>query len=215
MSACRLLPQFTKVTSMKDALRRSMKAVQRQCSSVRKASLVQLSRNFWGVQRHFWGVHQACHLLLVVFVFLPGHDSLIKTVRSLEGDLADHNLATDKQRAPSHAVVTAKTSRDIENIQLQSSSKPFFGICQSDRLNGIEVASVWVWTTSIPCFLRVFICFLLMLAFQIVWMILGASRYWHQTRGSASHVHNHEVGTWTMQLCHCSLLMIMLHWQSV
>ena len=106
MSASSLLPQFTKVTSMKDALRRSMKAVQRQCSSVRKGSLVQLSRNFWGV-------HQACHLLLlvVVFVFLPGHDSLIKTVRSLEGDLADHNLATDKQRAPSHAVDCKNESR--------------------------------------------------------------------------------------------------------
>merc|ERR1712048_1520175 len=26
------------------------------------------------------------------------YDALVKTVRSLEGDLADHNLATDKQR---------------------------------------------------------------------------------------------------------------------
>lgn len=42
-----------------------------------------------------------------------------------------------------------------------------------------------------------------MLAFQIVWMILGSFRYWHQTRGSASHVHNHEARTWKMQHCHC------------
>eukprot|EP00403_Amphidinium_massartii_P023609 CAMPEP_0178390208 /NCGR_PEP_ID=MMETSP0689_2-20121128/10525_1 /TAXON_ID=160604 /ORGANISM="Amphidinium massartii, Strain CS-259" /LENGTH=616 /DNA_ID=CAMNT_0020010705 /DNA_START=1 /DNA_END=1851 /DNA_ORIENTATION=+ len=30
------------------------------------------------------------------------YDSLVKTVRSLEGDLADHNLATDKQRTDTH-----------------------------------------------------------------------------------------------------------------
>lgn len=99
MSASSLLPQFTKVTSMKDALRRSMKAVLSDSAAASEKPVWSAT-----VQRRFWGVHQACHLLLVVFVFLPGHDSLIKTVRSLEGDLADHNLATDKQRAPSHAV---------------------------------------------------------------------------------------------------------------
>jgi len=30
------------------------------------------------------------------------YDSLVKTVRALEGDLADHNLATDKQRTDTH-----------------------------------------------------------------------------------------------------------------
>jgi hypothetical protein len=46
-----------------------------------------------------------------------GYDSLVKTVRSLEGDLADHNLATDKQRAlPGKQLRQKSACRDMDSI---------------------------------------------------------------------------------------------------
>ena len=140
MSASSLLPKFTKVTSMKKRPTKIYESCTvRQCSSVRKASLeCNCATSFLGSAP---GLSS-----LVSCVCFPPRPWLLDQNRAIVGGRFGWSQLGHGQTTCPKSCSGLQKRVEISRIFScrVNSSEPFFGICESDRLNGIEVASVWV-----------------------------------------------------------------------